>query len=54
MTLKEQQKQIDYLQRRVNELVDELKMTQNDMVQFKKAVAINKIQCTMSTSFRIN
>ena len=39
MTLKEQQKQIDYLQRRVNELVDELKMSQNDMVQFKKAVA---------------
>jgi len=39
MTLKEQQKQIDQMQRRIAELVDELRMTQNDMVQFKKAVA---------------
>ena len=39
MTLKEQQKQIDQMQRRIAELVDELRMTQNDVNQFKKAVA---------------
>jgi len=39
MTLKEQQKQIDQMQRRIAELVDELRITQNDVNQFKKAVA---------------
>jgi len=39
MTLKEQQKQIDQMQRRIAELVDELRTTQADVRQFKKAVA---------------
>ena len=39
MTLKEQQKQIDKLQRRIAELVDELRSTQADVKQFKTAVS---------------
>ena len=39
MTLKEQQKQIDQMQRRIAELVDELRTTQADVRQFKSAVA---------------
>jgi len=39
MTLKEQQKQINQLQMRISELVDELRTTQADVNQFKKAVA---------------
>jgi H2-forming N5,N10-methylenetetrahydromethanopterin dehydrogenase-like enzyme len=39
MTLKEQQKQIDKLQRRISDLVDELRITQADVRQFKSAVA---------------
>ncbi len=38
MTLKEQQKQIDKLQQRISELVDELRSTQADVKQFKSAV----------------
>ena len=39
MTLKEQQKQIDKLQARITDLVDELRSTQADVKQFKSAVA---------------
>jgi molecular chaperone GrpE (heat shock protein) len=39
MTLKEQQKQIDKLQLRIAELVDELRSTQADVKQFKTAVS---------------
>ena len=39
MTLKEQQKQIDKLQQRISQLVDELRVTQADVKQFKSAVA---------------
>ena len=39
MTLKEQQKQIDKLQARISDLVDELRFTQSDIKQFKSAVA---------------
>jgi len=39
MTLKEQQKQIDHLQKRITTLVDELRITQSDMKTFKEAVA---------------
>ena len=39
MTLKEQQKQIDKLQRRILDLVDELRSTQADVKQFKSAVS---------------
>lgn len=38
MTLKEQQKQINKLQARISELVDELRSTQADVRQFKSAV----------------
>ena len=38
MTLKEQQKQIDQMQRRIAELVDELRTTQADVRQFKSAL----------------
>ena len=39
MTLREHQKQIDKLQKRLAELVDELRTTQSDIKQFKSAVA---------------
>ena len=39
MTLKEQQKQIDRMQARIAQLVDELRTTQSDIKQFKSAVA---------------
>lgn len=39
MTLKEQQKQIDKLQQRISQLVDEIRVTQADVKQFKSAVA---------------
>ena len=39
MTLKEQQKQITQLQRRISDLVDELRTMQSDIKQFKSAVA---------------
>ena len=39
MTLIEHQKQIDKLQKRLAELVDELRTTQSDIKQFKSAVA---------------
>ena len=39
MTLKQQQEQIDYLQKRITTLVDELRVTQGDMKTFKETVA---------------
>lgn len=39
MTLKEQQKQISQLQRRISDLVDEMRTMQSDIRQFKNAVA---------------
>lgn len=39
MTLKQQQVQIDNLQKRISDLVDELRTTQADVRQFKSAVA---------------
>tara|TARA_A100001515_G_scaffold91921_1_gene73324 strand:+ start:4039 stop:4215 length:177 start_codon:yes stop_codon:yes gene_type:complete len=39
MTLKEQQKQIGQLQRRISDLVDEMRAMQSDVKQFKRAVA---------------
>jgi cell fate (sporulation/competence/biofilm development) regulator YmcA (YheA/YmcA/DUF963 family) len=39
MTLKEQQKQIGQLQRRISDLVDEMRTMQSDVKQFKRAVA---------------
>jgi len=39
MTLKEQQEQIDHLQKRIGTLVDELRITQADVKNFKEAVA---------------
>jgi H2-forming N5,N10-methylenetetrahydromethanopterin dehydrogenase-like enzyme len=39
MTLREHQKQIDKLQKRLAEVVDELRITQSDIKQFKSAVA---------------
>ena len=39
MNLREQQKQIDRMQARIAQLVDELRTTQSDIKQFKSAVA---------------
>ena len=39
MTLKEQQKQIDRLQKRISELVEDLRLTQADVKSFKTAVS---------------
>ena len=39
MTLKEQKVQLARLQRRLTEVVDELRETQNDLKGFKEAVA---------------
>ena len=39
MTLKEQQKQIGQLQRRISDLVDEMRTMQSDIRQFKTRVA---------------
>ena len=39
MTLKEQQEQINHLQKRIGTLVDELRITQADVKNFKEAIA---------------
>jgi len=39
MTLKEQQKEIERLQRRIVDLVDDLRITQGDIKAFKEAIA---------------